>query len=58
MAGIVGNTVLYVVGQRRNGSYETFELQVPFGDGLDTAITACENRKLKYIHCSRPLPRR
>lgn len=54
------DTTLYVVGQRRNGSYETFELQVPLGDGLDTAIAACQNRRpaLKYIHCSRPLPRK
>lgn len=48
---------LYVVGQRRNGSYETFELLVPDGEGLDTAAEVCAARRLTYIHCSRPKPR-
>ena len=61
---------LYVVGQRRDGSYETFELRVP-GDEASThallesplyvdvvaAVEACEDRRLAYINCSRPRPR-
>lgn len=45
---------LYVVGQRRDGSYETFDLVVPDGEGLDAAVAACAARQLAYIHCSRP----
>jgi hypothetical protein len=48
---------LYVVGQRRDGSYETFTLIVPDGEGLDAAAEACASRRLTYIHCSRPKPR-
>lgn len=48
---------LFVVGQRRDGSYETFELRVPDGEGMDAAAQACTGRKLTYIHCSRPRPR-
>jgi hypothetical protein len=48
---------LYVVGQRRDGSYETFTLFVPDGEGLDMAAEACTKRCLVYIHCSRPKSR-
>jgi hypothetical protein len=37
---------LYVVGQRRDGSYETFELShVPDGEGLDMAAEVCASRR-------------
>jgi hypothetical protein len=48
---------LYVVGQRRDGSYETFKLLVPEGEGMDAASEACVGRQLTYIHCSRPKTR-
>jgi hypothetical protein len=44
---------LYVVGQRSNGSYETFELTADEGSAIDTASEVCSARRLKYIHCSR-----
>ena len=48
---------LYVVGQRRDGSYETFTLIVPDGERVDAAGQARADRRLTYIHCSRPKPR-
>jgi hypothetical protein len=50
----VTSETLYVVGQRRDGSYETFILYLPDGEGLEAAAAACAARQLAYIHCSRP----
>jgi len=46
-------TILYIVGQRPNGSYQAFDVLAPLGEGIDRASEECRARKLFYIHCSR-----
>lgn len=49
---------LHVVGQRPDGSYETFTMAaVPDGEGFDTAVKVCAQRKLTYVACARPRSR-